>query len=279
MFGDQLDSFDRQKTISYWTSESSNWIDRAQTVPTIYYPQQDQTEESLEEKNTPPTPEEHQSTQQSVPDTLPPDVPTISDKNWPQNKITEEGILRSESPAQPDTINLDMQVAKARQDDFISISLEDNQALEDENSQGELDSISNSSIPQIARYDQNMAGWNEVSQVAGQKRPHSCEPDNTRMRLQVVGLKGPQYDKLMTGWDEIPAVAGQKRERSPEPETTMTVSKRGRPVKKLDYRLPHYGKAAMVTDNPKSWSEAISGPDAKQWRKAAEKELQSMIQK
>lgn len=78
----------------------------------------------------------------------------------------------------------------------------------------------------------------------------------------------------MTGWDEVSQTAGRKRQHSPE--TPMTLSKRGRPTKKVDYRSLHSGKAAKTISDPKTWNEAMSGPEAKNWLEAAEEGLRSL---
>lgn len=84
----------------------------------------------------------------------------------------------------------------------------------------------------------------------------------------------PRYDQIMTGWDTVAPVAGQKRCRSPEP--TITRSKRGRPIKKLDYHKMHHGKIAKPIVEPKTWSEAMDSAEGTQWYEAALEEIRSL---
>lgn len=81
-------------------------------------------------------------------------------------------------------------------------------------------------------------------------------------------------DRIMTGWDPTPPLAGQKRDHSPESQTPY--SKRGRPIRRIDYHKLHHGKTAVPYTNPKTWSEAMSRPDAAQWKQAALEEIRSL---
>lgn len=42
------------------------------------------------------------------------------------------------------------------------------------------------------------------------------------------------------------------------------------------YRKLHYGKAAQLNNDPKSWSEAMNSPNSKHWKQAAEEEIRSL---
>lgn len=126
------------------------------------------------------------------------------------------------------------------------------------------------------KYDMIMTGWDEVAKVAGQKRTHSPPVDNSHMRGRRVGLEGPKYDQVMTGWDELSPVSGHKQHHSPEPEGTR--SKRGRPVKKVDYYRLHHGTAVRPCSDPKTWIEAMSSKEAKNWQQAAVEECHSLKQ-
>lgn len=81
----------------------------------------------------------------------------------------------------------------------------------------------------------------------------------------------------MTGWDPVAPVAGQKRAHSPEIEMTRTRS--GREVVCHDYKRLHHGRTALISSNPKSWSEAMTSPEAKQWKAAAIDEFRSLVNK
>ncbi|KAI1007415.1 hypothetical protein K3495_g818 [Podosphaera aphanis] len=124
------------------------------------------------------------------------------------------------------------------------------------------------------KYDNIMTGWDEVPPQAGRKRPFSPIKDDSHIRRRRVGLEGPKYDHIMTGWDEMPQTSGKKRQHPPD--ESITLSKRGRPIKRFDYRSLHHGKIAKNKSDPKSWNEAMSGPEAKYWREAIEEELQSL---
>ncbi|POS85018.1 hypothetical protein EPUL_003997 [Erysiphe pulchra] len=78
----------------------------------------------------------------------------------------------------------------------------------------------------------------------------------------IVSDQNEKYDQVMTGWDPIPQLAGTKRSRSPEQE--VTPSKRGRQIKKIDYYKLHHGKVVNITIDLKTWTEAISGSEAKE---------------
>ncbi|KAI1003851.1 hypothetical protein K3495_g4358 [Podosphaera aphanis] len=80
-------------------------------------------------------------------------------------------------------------------------------------------------------------------------------------------------DDITTVWQPIP-MAGQKRQRSPEPE--MMETRHGRKVKKHDYSLLHHGRSAQASSDPTSWEEAMSCPEAAQWKVAAKEEFQSL---
>lgn len=40
----------------------------------------------------------------------------------------------------------------------------------------------------------------------------------------------------------------------------------------------HYGKATHLSNDPKTWSEAMNSSEAKQWKQAAEEELRSLLE-
>lgn len=125
---------------------------------------------------------------------------------------------------------------------------------------------------------------NNTETIDNQQRKLIIQEKNNNINLdrqndtgQVIGppdTKPEKYDMIMTGLDEIPHIAGQKRTRSLESE--MTRSKRGRPTKKVDYYRLHHGTAARLSSDPKTWLEAMSSKEAKQWHQAAIDECRSL---
>ncbi|KAI0992824.1 hypothetical protein K3495_g15360, partial [Podosphaera aphanis] len=103
----------------------------------------------------------------------------------------------------------------------------------------------------------------------------TTELDNQPEELDDEGEK--DIDRIMTGWDQIRQLAGQKRDHSPEPHTTR--SKRGRPIKRVNYYKLHHGKTAKSNADPKTWTEAMTGTDAEKWREAATEEFRSLKEK
>ena len=63
----------------------------------------------------------------------------------------------------------------------------------------------------------------------------------------------------------------------PDDETIRT--KRGREVKKHDYKRLNCGKAAQISSDPKTWNEAMTSSEASQWKRAADEELRSLKEK
>nr|ABW72074.1 TE3 [Blumeria hordei] len=113
-------------------------------------------------------------------------------------------------------------------------------------------------------YDFNMTGWDPIPPIAGQKRSHSPDsnihqgPSKNRVVAQpdheIINEETP-YDVIMTGWEPVAPKAGHKRDHSPEAETMQT---------KRD---------------SKTWQEAMTSPEAKQWMRAAEEEFSSLKEK
>ena len=133
------------------------------------------------------------------------------------------------------------------------------------------------------RYDEeeNLSEWGIMCQ-----RDHRPTPQGESSNREL-GYMGEQndlvisdrteetrYDQIMTGWDPVPPLAGTKRSRSPEQE--IILSKRGRPVKKVDYKKLHHGKTVKINADPKTWTEAMEGSEAKQWHVAAQEEFNSL---
>lgn len=130
---------------------------------------------------------------------------------------------------------------------------------------------------------------------AGQKRRHSLNhsPTSTSNELVLVepsrtyeltrGEHEESYDTLMQPFYP-PTYAGQKRIHSPSPPSSPlsshVITQRGRRVQRHDYKRLHTGKAVAPCEtyaDPKSWIEAMTGPDADYWREAAEAEFASLV--
>lgn len=88
------------------------------------------------------------------------------------------------------------------------------------------------------------------------------------------GEEQVRYDQIMTGWDPVTPIAGQKRSRSPDDQITYT--KRGRPVKRIDYNKLHHGKIARENTDPKTWTEAMNSKNRQHWQLATDEEFRSL---
>lgn len=243
MFGDMLSDFDKQKTISYWSiGNTTKHVEQPQFTHEALPPNQSQSSPRFEGEPSSSSGEHDPST------SPPPNTPIISDEHWPKqsDKLDELATLTDLIPS---TDN---------QDQFSEpfspvISESDNQIISlqnDDTSLTERTSTQNEDSP----FQQNQ----------GESGPLVGPIDEDQ----------PRYDQIMTGWDEVRPIAGHKRNRSTEPTTTR--SKRGRPIIKLDYHRMHHGKAARPTDEPKTWSEAMSSTEAIQWHEAALEEIRSL---
>lgn len=83
VFGDQLDSLDKQKTISYWTSDNTEWQKRLKEPSNVTPRHNNQTPQEFEGENQPYQSEEYQPSKiqnKDIPSLLP-EVPSISEDN------------------------------------------------------------------------------------------------------------------------------------------------------------------------------------------------------
>ena len=119
--------------------------------------------------------------------------------------------------------------------------------------------------------------WDKLQPIAGHKRKHSPIPQHHGRYRYTNTLEGPKCDKFMTGWDPVPPTAGNKHKLTPE--NSYTFSKRGRLTKRIDYHRLHHGMAAKGSNDPKTWSEAMTCSEARQWKKAAHEEFKSLKEK
>ncbi|KAI0996754.1 hypothetical protein K3495_g11430 [Podosphaera aphanis] len=124
-----------------------------------------------------------------------------------------------------------------------------------------------------------MTGWDPVRRIARKKRAHSPEKE-----YPESDTEGTPYDQIKTDWDSVRSTAGQKRahslEREYTPTPTQTMKTRSdREVKKHDYKRLHCGKAAQVSSDSKTWSEAMTSPEALQWKRATDDEFRTLKEK
>ncbi|KAI0991061.1 hypothetical protein K3495_g17126, partial [Podosphaera aphanis] len=179
----------------------------------------------------------------------PPSVPAISDTQWPEQSIENDCLLSSWKDSTDDRSDYENETAS-----LSPSEKSDRLDLEE----GVIEVHQNDQQPIIPD-----GGISDELNEQGESEP-VVEPIESE----------EAYDRIMTGWDEVPPVAGRKRQRSPEPQ--IIHSKRGRPVKKLDYRKLHHGKVVKAGSDPKTWSEAMSSSEAKNWQQAAKEEYRSL---
>ncbi|KAI0996506.1 hypothetical protein K3495_g11676 [Podosphaera aphanis] len=161
-------------------------------------------------------------------------------------------------------------------------------------------------VSETPEYDNIMTGWDPIPPVAGQKRAHSPDSDIANKRHEIditysdfdtdseteneqlqiapqsitpqptIGINDDMVNELeMTNYTSDPTLAGIKRPHSPEGDTMRT--KRGRQVKRVDYYRLHHGKSAIASNDPKTWEEAMSSPEARQWKQATLQEMKSLF--
>lgn len=276
MFGDMLSSIDQNKTKTYWSSE--NRFAEENKVSSFLVPQKDVQTRQFEGENivnssapkVPDLPSINNKVEVSIPTSVkksenqdPPAVPMLPTEMWPQ-AIQDNSLVRV--------------------DDSIVVQPVShmNQPLGPPSSVG---SESDSHQDYVDESDDQEYSPIEQGVVCHKDRSSSLEDTNERNtelihqgeQLDLVATKDAQeerYDQIMTGWDPTPPVAGVKRSRSPEQE--ISYSKRGRPVKKVDYKKLHYGKVLKNSADPKTWLEAMESQDAKEWRRAVQEEFNSL---
>ncbi|KAI1006692.1 hypothetical protein K3495_g1527 [Podosphaera aphanis] len=180
----------------------------------------------------------------------PPAAPAISDTQWPEQSIENDSLLSSWKDLTDDRSEYGSENAS-----FSPSEKSDCLDLEE----GVIEAHKNDkkSIVPNEGVDDEQYEQGEPGLVV---RPTVPEEDF--------------YDRIMTGWDEVSPVAGPKRQCSPEPQ--IVHSKRGRPVKKLDYYKLHHGKVVKTNNDPKTWSEAMSSHEARNWQQAAKEEYGSL---
>ncbi|KAI0992780.1 hypothetical protein K3495_g15405, partial [Podosphaera aphanis] len=192
-------------------------------------------------------------------------------------------------------------------------SSENNTPSNDSTSQQSLTSPTSNELTLASepdnQYDNIMTGWDPIPPIVGHKRPRSPEADaanrkrgkenisssekttdtsaNKKQSLTMPQISGqserpPTFnsddytdERIMTGWDPVKPLAGQKRDHSPEGETMIT--KRGRKVKRVDYNRLHHGLSANESSDPKTWEEAMTSPESRQWKIAALEEFRSLL--
>ena len=266
MFGNMLSSIDKQKVYNYWVNEKDTPAEEKARI--FQVPQQSVKTSQFEGENKaheaapkiPNLPSEKKNAKTSPPLTdqnshvqVPPSVPKISDEVWPDSSLEPSTLLISSN-----TTNQPPRPPSSVDSDFHSL-YEDSE----EPSQKQVDTRDKELMRQ-GEHDDSVP-------TEGEGVRHQGEHNQM---VRTESEEAERYDQIMTGWDPVTPLAGNKRGRSPEPE--VIISKRGRPVKKLDYHKLHHGKMAKDDDNPKTWAEAMQSPDAKEWQKAAEEEISSL---
>ena len=265
-----LSSIDRQDTNNYWARE--NIIPAEEKTSISQAPQQNIKTSPFEGENkaheavpkipnlpmgkvnvnaTPPLTNKKSDLQ------VPPNVPNIPNEVWSQSSTEPNAINESKDldplkstdnpPRPPSSVDSDYNSLYENSNEPLQqpIKVNDRQLVR----QGEhTKTVSTNGTDIVCQGEQNSMARIEDDQ-------EKC-------------------DFIMTGWDPIAPVAGSKRNRSPEPE--IITNKRGRPVKKVNYHKLHHGKMEKNDSDPKTWAEAIEGPDSKEWQKAAKEEICSL---
>ncbi|KAI0994963.1 hypothetical protein K3495_g13218, partial [Podosphaera aphanis] len=327
MFGDMLNTFDKQKTINYWARQNPLPVEEI-SASISQYPRSYQTVNGFEGERLSSSPERqavsssslsvhpketelatrevsgqlseephtvpivtvenspshpvappelppqaleslsnHQRSQPekhgmigappTEPQIEPPAVPEILEEQWPRQPIEKDNLTgsSSSSPNQPNHVD---EFSDYESEYLSPTPSEQSDHLDLTESFGDDD------------YSQNEQLVTQTHDIV-YEQPDQGELDSSHSPAE---LEQEVYDQVMTGWTEIPPIAGQKRLHSPEPE--MIRSKRGRPVKKVDYYKLHHGKAVVSNSDPKTWSEAMSSREAEHWRLAANEECRSL---
>lgn len=272
-----------QSKASYWASENPLPIEDIQSSSLNNPPRYNQTFDRFEGE----IPASSQVEVQPIP--LPPAVPSISNE--------EASASQAEAHATPTAASLPLQKSRESPapaipvipDDkwpqnsadidslFVSQDMLDSQSVNNASDDGSTcdpsDSSTQSDVSDIID-NPGIISSRQDGPSAAQQENTDYEEDDWGQMIESVQPEQETYDRVMTGWDEVPPVAGQKRQHSPEPGIYRT--KRGRPVKKIDYYKSHHGTVARPCGDPKTWSEAMNSNDAKHWQRAANEEYNSL---
>lgn len=305
MFGSMLNSVDKQKTKSYWANEynESTEVNSDSNLPE---PQDKFQTSQFEGENrvapkTPQIPSVNKNKTAPIPPVVnqtdevsPPNVPSIPTEVWPTNlvkpstapKLTPERLIIDTDSIHSSSPSVDSDYDDT--DEGLAEQIEHKVNNDETRTVRQREYNSSKELVEKSaerdEFDQIMTRWDPIPALAGQKRERSpaLQPSNKELVRQrdhssqkrLDDDREKNYDFTMTGWDPVPQIAGHKRNQSPEPE--LTRSKRGRLVKKVDYHQLHHGKTIQMITDPKTWSDAMSSPDAKHWQNAAEEEVKSL---
>ncbi|KAI0992081.1 hypothetical protein K3495_g16105, partial [Podosphaera aphanis] len=239
VFGDELNSTDRQQTTSYWANHRSIFSEPIQS----HY-----TQTSAES----PQRTQGQHTSQHDPPTTP-DIPSPELFNQDPSDLNNQ---REDTPA-PTSPHLTM---NSPLNPHEASSVTQFHPTSDATSPH----TSQDSDLQIIPYSRPYEDQREIIAVDELSENDDSSEDE-------------HYDQIMTGWDPVPQTAGTKRPHSPDHDTMIT--QRGRMTKRVDYNKLHHGMAAVPSTDPQTWEEAMTGPESSQWRKAATEEFDSLQNK
>lgn len=290
MYGDECERSDHQQTIDYWAGDNSIFAESTTSThqspswaPSEEITQQEFQGEYCSQSSSQPNSiipdandsqldssivprDEIQSNHQSSRSHTQDEAVTSSPMEW-QRELNQES---TQGPVQQRDCQVigPVETSQAAQHQTIFRNHQDMQGVQEQT--GDQQQISPPNTQQIT---QNLSDQEVHGPLTTYERPGSpvglsdvmdYEPDD----------EWTEYDKIMTGWDPVPPIAGQKRPHSPEAETTQTRS--GRNVKKLNYYRLHHGLAVQPYTDPKTWEEAMTSGESRQWRQAAQQEINSL---
>ena len=281
VFGDMLSSVDQQKTRSYWTNTTDLPLDNSLTtsIPVPLPKSQIQKFEGeinssiLTQKSTSEQPNALES--QSRPESAP-IVPAIPPVNRPPlvNKKLDVSTLKT-IPTVPTNLWLE----KSTKIDGTEVLPEPTspQVLNNDFPPGPPSSVESeydSSDEHTSEVEEPEVVRNEPNNLDSTSRELIRQEENNALARVDDDKLQDKYDQIMTGWDAVAPIAGHKRNRSPDDQATR--SKRGRPIKRLDYHKLHHGKAGKEKNDPKTWTEAMQSVESNEWKVAADEEIRSL---
>ena len=294
MFGDMLSSIDQKRIKHHWSSENNvpaeEKIRESFPVPQQRFQTRQFEGENITDSSAPKVPElSSVNTKDKMLST--PKVPDVSSVNTRAKVLSPILTEEPENKTPPTAPEIPVELWPQSSKESCLATVEDSLVVQPTNAINQpvrppssIDSEHDScQDDDEQRYDEeeNLSEWGIMCQ-----RDHRPTPQGESSNREL-GYMGEQndlvisdrteetrYDQIMTGWDPVPPLAGTKRSRSPEQE--IILSKRGRPVKKVDYKKLHHGKTVKINADPKTWTEAMEGSEAKQWHVAAQEEFNSL---
>lgn len=241
VFGDELNSTERQHTTSYWSNLDSIFSESPPLQPSHPVP--------TFSNGPSPRPEEHNTNTPAFHQTHP------DNQREHHPSIPNHSIINTQSEEAYNT---------APSSPIIIPQSESHDVHTLPNSPSSSLTPSSSIDLQVLSHNHDLTDQREIT-------------NEERSDEEAELTEDDHYDQVMTGWDPIQPVAGVKRPHSPE--NGMTRSQRGRAVKRVDYYRLHHGMTAQASTDPQTWDEAMTSPEASHWKRAAEEEFQSLKQK